>query len=198
MVKHTDSVVRTIATCWGGPVVVLTSPISAFTGFDSYAWIAIGVESLEGLLVSLLLRHTDSVVKTFATCWGGPVVVLISPISTHIGSSAASGLFALLVLWFGVAVPLVFFGAYVMELLVRTSPVPREIPKLPWCSKSVLTSLVRGRDTSRSAGAVSLRMTFVAEGGRKVPVASALRILRGGGSRRRRSAPTPSCPAGRR
>ena len=95
MVKHTDSVVRTIATCWGGPVVVLTSPISAFTGFDSYAWITIGVQSLEGLLVSRLLKYTDSAMRTTATRLRGPVVVMISPISTHIGSSAASGLIAL-------------------------------------------------------------------------------------------------------
>jgi len=70
---------------------------SFFSGFDSHTWLTIGLQSLVGLLVSRLLKHTDSVMKTIATCLRGPVVVMVSPIFTHIGSSAASSLSALIV-----------------------------------------------------------------------------------------------------
>merc|ERR1719291_545140 len=66
------------------------------------------------------------------------------------GAVPFTTMFALLVLWFGVSVPLVFFGAYagfkkdVIELPVRTNPIPRKIPELPWYSKPVFTSLVGG------------------------------------------------------
>jgi hypothetical protein len=68
-----------------------------FAGFDSHTWLTIGLQSLVGLLVSRLLKHTDSVMKTIATCLRGPVVVMISPIFTHISSSAASCLSAAIV-----------------------------------------------------------------------------------------------------
>ncbi|CAK0869728.1 unnamed protein product [Prorocentrum cordatum] len=68
-----------------------------FAGFDSHTWLTIGLQSLVGLLVSRLLKHTDSVMKTIATCLRGPVVVMISPIFTHIGSSVASCLSAVIV-----------------------------------------------------------------------------------------------------
>merc|ERR1719188_929795 len=66
------------------------------------------------------------------------------------GAVPFTTMFAFLVLWFGVSVPLVFFGAYagfkkdVIELPVRTNPIPRKIPELPWYSKPVFTSLVGG------------------------------------------------------
>merc|ERR1719442_259516 len=66
------------------------------------------------------------------------------------GAVPFTTMFALLVLWFGVSVPLVFFGAYagfkkdVIELPIRTNPIPRKIPELPWYSKPVFTSLVGG------------------------------------------------------
>lgn len=66
------------------------------------------------------------------------------------GAVPFTTLFALLVLWFGVSVPLVFFGAYAgfkkdaIELPVRTNPIPRKIPELPWYSHPVFTSLVGG------------------------------------------------------
>jgi hypothetical protein len=68
-----------------------------FAGFDSHTWLTIGLQSLVGLLVSRLLKHTDSVMKTIATCLRGPVVVMISPIFTHIGSSMASSMSAVIV-----------------------------------------------------------------------------------------------------
>merc|ERR1712137_1475265 len=53
-------------------------------------------------------------------------------------------------LWFGVSVPLVFFGAYVgfrqppLDLPVRTNPIPRAIPEQPWFAKPLFTALVGG------------------------------------------------------
>merc|ERR1719183_1733720 len=59
-------------------------------------------------------------------------------------------MFALLVLWFGISVPLVFLGSYfgfrkpATELPVRTNQIPRVIPDQPWYIHPVFTSLVGG------------------------------------------------------
>jgi len=66
------------------------------------------------------------------------------------GSVPFSTMFAVLVLWFGVSVPLVFFGAYAgfrksaVELPVKVSKVARAIPDRPWYSKPLVTSLIGG------------------------------------------------------
>eukprot|EP00440_Ansanella_granifera_P071815 gb/GFBE01077934.1/.p1 GENE.gb/GFBE01077934.1/~~gb/GFBE01077934.1/.p1 ORF type:complete len:612 (+),score=122.16 gb/GFBE01077934.1/:1-1836(+) len=66
------------------------------------------------------------------------------------GAVAFTTMFALLVLWFGVSVPLVFFGAYTgfkrdrMEMPVRTNQIPRAIPDQPWYMQPLATSLVGG------------------------------------------------------
>merc|ERR1719272_2624969 len=59
-------------------------------------------------------------------------------------------MFSLLVLWFGISVPLVFLGAYLgyrkpaMEVPVRVNQMPREIPLQPWYMKPIFTSLMGG------------------------------------------------------
>jgi drug/metabolite transporter (DMT)-like permease len=68
-----------------------------FNGFDGYTWITIALQSLVGLLVSRLLKHTDAVMKVISTCLRGPVVVMIAPLFTHVDSSVASCLSALIV-----------------------------------------------------------------------------------------------------
>merc|ERR1712050_586405 len=66
------------------------------------------------------------------------------------GAVPFATMFALLVLWFGVSVPLVFFGAYAgfrkpsIELPVRTHAIPRAIPEQPWFTRPLFTSLVGG------------------------------------------------------
>jgi len=66
------------------------------------------------------------------------------------GAVPFTTMFALLVLWFGVSVPLVFFGAYTgfrrdrMEMPVRTNQIPRAIPEQPWYMHPLATSLVGG------------------------------------------------------
>eukprot|EP00933_Yihiella_yeosuensis_P055512 TRINITY_DN54317_c0_g1_i1.p1 TRINITY_DN54317_c0_g1~~TRINITY_DN54317_c0_g1_i1.p1 ORF type:complete len:501 (-),score=63.11 TRINITY_DN54317_c0_g1_i1:110-1465(-) len=66
------------------------------------------------------------------------------------GAVPFTTMFALLILWFGVSVPLVFFGAYAgfrkerMELPVRINQIPRAIPEHPWYMRPVFTSLLGG------------------------------------------------------
>jgi len=83
------------------------------------------------------------------------------------GSSASVPfvtMFAMLVLWFGVSVPLVFMGAYfgfraeAIELPVRISKIPRQIPEQPMLSHPILTSIAGGL---LPFGAVFTEMFFI-------------------------------------
>merc|ERR1719215_130327 len=66
------------------------------------------------------------------------------------GAVPLATMFALLVLWFGISVPLVFLGSYfgyrkpTIELPVRTNQIPRQIPAQPWFMQPVVTSLIGG------------------------------------------------------
>merc|ERR1719222_1617066 len=66
------------------------------------------------------------------------------------GAVPFTTMFAILCLWFGISVPLVFLGAYIgfrkpaMEVPVRTNQVPRQIPAQPWFIQPVFTSAVGG------------------------------------------------------
>jgi len=66
------------------------------------------------------------------------------------GAVPFATMFALLVLWFGISVPLVFLGSYMgyrkpaIEVPVRTSQMPREIPQQPWYIKPVFTCMMGG------------------------------------------------------
>merc|ERR1711920_531514 len=66
------------------------------------------------------------------------------------GAVPFTTMFSLLVLWFGISVPLVFLGSYFgfrkenIELPVRTNQIPRRIPAQPWFIRPVFTSLVGG------------------------------------------------------
>eukprot|EP00927_Polykrikos_kofoidii_P071988 TRINITY_DN68163_c0_g1_i1.p1 TRINITY_DN68163_c0_g1~~TRINITY_DN68163_c0_g1_i1.p1 ORF type:complete len:622 (-),score=99.49 TRINITY_DN68163_c0_g1_i1:280-2145(-) len=66
------------------------------------------------------------------------------------GAVPFNTMFALLVLWFGISVPLVFFGSTVgrrappIELPVRVNPIPRQIPMQPWYTKRVPVTLAGG------------------------------------------------------
>jgi transmembrane 9 superfamily protein 2/4 len=59
-------------------------------------------------------------------------------------------MFALLILWFGISVPLVFLGAYLgfrqpaIEVPVRINPLPREIPVQPWYQHPLVMALLGG------------------------------------------------------
>jgi len=66
------------------------------------------------------------------------------------GAVPFATMFALLVLWFGISVPLVFLGAYLgyrrpmQELPVRINQMPREIPLQPWYMKTIFTCFMGG------------------------------------------------------
>merc|ERR1719263_1795548 len=66
------------------------------------------------------------------------------------GAVPFATMFALLVLWFCISVPLVFLGAYLgyrrpaMEIPVRVNQMPREIPLQPWYMKPLFTSAMGG------------------------------------------------------
>merc|ERR1712084_189444 len=86
----------------------------------------------------------------------GVVFVIFFVLNLLIWGQESSGavpfttMFALLVLWFGISVPLVFLGSYfgfrrdAMSLPVRTNQIPRQIPAQPWFIRPVFTSLVGG------------------------------------------------------
>jgi transmembrane 9 superfamily protein 2/4 len=66
------------------------------------------------------------------------------------GAVPFSTMFALLVLWFGISVPLVFLGSYfavrqeALSVPCRTNHMARRIPTQPWFAGSIFTSLVGG------------------------------------------------------
>mmetsp|Transcript_151098 Transcript_151098/g.263346 ORF Transcript_151098/g.263346 Transcript_151098/m.263346 type:complete len:629 (+) Transcript_151098:122-2008(+) len=66
------------------------------------------------------------------------------------GAVPFATMFALLVLWFGISVPLVFLGAFFgykkapISLPVRTNQIPRQVPAQPWYISALFTSLVGG------------------------------------------------------
>jgi len=66
------------------------------------------------------------------------------------GAVPFTTMFALLVLWFGISVPLVFLGSYfgfrkdAIVLPVRTNQIPRQIPVQQWFMHKLFTSMVGG------------------------------------------------------
>ncbi|KAG5189838.1 hypothetical protein JKP88DRAFT_205947 [Tribonema minus] len=71
---------------------------------------------------------------------------------------------ALLLLWFGISMPLVFLGAYLgyrrpaLEYPVETSNIPRQIPDTPWFLAPIFTIAVGG---ILPFGAVFVEMFFI-------------------------------------
>ena len=73
-------------------------------------------------------------------------------------------LFALLVLWFGISVPLVFLGAYfgyrrkALDFPVRVNQIPRQIPEQVWYMKPLFSIVVGG---VLPFGAVFIELFFI-------------------------------------
>merc|ERR1719456_1336198 len=66
------------------------------------------------------------------------------------GAVPFTTMFAILVLWFGISVPLCFVGAYLgyrkpaVELPVRINKIPRQIPAQPWFVRPLFTCIIGG------------------------------------------------------
>lgn len=66
------------------------------------------------------------------------------------GAVPFTTMFAVLVLWFGISVPLCFLGSYfgfrreAIELPVRTNHVPRQIPSQAWFMQPIFTCALGG------------------------------------------------------
>ncbi|EXC11823.1 Transmembrane 9 superfamily member 4 [Morus notabilis] len=73
-------------------------------------------------------------------------------------------MFALVILWFGISVPLVFVGAYVgfkkpaIEDPVKTNKIPRQIPEQAWYMNPVFSILIGG---ILPFGAVFIELFFI-------------------------------------
>merc|ERR1711879_336563 len=91
-----------------------------------------------------------------AFAYPGTVFAIFFFLNLFIWGSKSSGavpfttMFALLLLWFGISVPLVFLGAFFgykkapIALPVRTNHIPRQIPTQPWYISGIFSSLVGG------------------------------------------------------
>lgn len=82
-------------------ILLLTDPTrfsgSLSTGFSSQTWLTIGLQSIVGLLIARLLKYSDAVMKSIATCLRGPLVVLTAPLFTHVPTTTISCLSAVIV-----------------------------------------------------------------------------------------------------
>ncbi|RCV22132.1 hypothetical protein SETIT_4G196100v2 [Setaria italica] len=80
------------------------------------------------------------------------------------GAVPFTTMFALVLLWFGISVPLVFVGSYLgfkkpaMEDPVRTNKIPRAIPEQPWYMNPVVSVLIGG---ILPFGAVFIELFFI-------------------------------------
>lgn len=105
-----------------------------------------------------LFNGDDWKTVTFMTAvlFPGTVFAIFFVLNLLIWGQKSSGavpfmtMFVLLVMWFGISVPLVFVGSYVgaqmevIELPVGTSQVKRRIPEQPWYMQPLLTAFVGG------------------------------------------------------
>lgn len=105
-----------------------------------------------------------------ALMFPGIVFVLFFVLNALIWGEKSSGavpfgtMFALVFLWFGIAVPLVFVGSYVgfkkpaIEDPVKTNKIPRQIPEQAWYMNPVFSILIGG---ILPFGAVFIELFFI-------------------------------------
>jgi len=91
-----------------------------------------------------------------AMLYPGVIFMVFFVLNLFIWGQKSSGavpfttMFAILVLWFGISVPLVFLGSYfgfrreAIELPVRTNHVPRQIPAQAWFMQPLFTCAIGG------------------------------------------------------
>ncbi|KAH9620711.1 hypothetical protein KSS87_013645 [Heliosperma pusillum] len=100
----------------------------------------------------------------------GTIAVLFFILNALIWGEKSSGavpfttMFALIVLWFGISVPLVFVGSYVgsrkhaIDDPVKTNKIPRQIPEQAWYMNPVFSILIGG---ILPFGAVFIELFFI-------------------------------------
>lgn len=105
-----------------------------------------------------------------ALMFPGVVFVLFFVLNALIWGEKSSGavpfgtMFALVFLWFGIAVPLVFVGSYVgfkkpaIEDPVKTNKIPRQVPEQAWYMNPVFSILIGG---ILPFGAVFIELFFI-------------------------------------
>lgn len=105
-----------------------------------------------------------------ALMFPGIVFVIFFVLNSLIWGEKSSGavpfgtMFALVFLWFGISVPLVFVGSYVgfkkpaMEDPVKTNKIPRQIPEQAWYMNPVFSILIGG---ILPFGAVFIELFFI-------------------------------------
>lgn len=101
-------------------------------------------------------RWQRATVATALLFPGGSFLVFFSldlALASYDGSTGAvpiTSLLALLALWFGISVPLVFLGAYLgfrkepLEFPVKFSNIPRHVPAAPWYLSTTFTVVIGG------------------------------------------------------
>ena len=121
-------------------------------------------------LKSFKMTEWKSTTLQTAFLFPGIVFCLFFSMNILIWGKASSGavpfgtLFAIVFLWFGISVPLVFVGSYLgfkKEIdadPVRTNKIPRQVPEQPWYMKTLFSALVGG---VLPFGAVFIELFFI-------------------------------------
>ena len=118
------------------------------------------------------LNGTGYQATTFLTAFGFPGLIfagffIINLFVWGYGSSAAlpfTSMLAVCALWFGISVPLTFFGAFVgygrdsYEHPTRVNTLPRQIPDVPWFMTSMISVFIGG---ILPFGTVSIELYFI-------------------------------------
>jgi transmembrane 9 superfamily protein 2/4 len=119
-----------------------------------------------------MFKGTDWKTNTLKTAFlfPGTIFVVFFILNALIWGEKSSGaipfgtMFALVCLWFGISVPLVFVGSYfgfkkpAVEDPVRTNKIPRQIPEQAWYMRPVFSILIGG---ILPFGAVFIELFFI-------------------------------------
>jgi transmembrane 9 superfamily protein 2/4 len=119
-----------------------------------------------------MFKGTDWKLNTLRTAFMFPAVVFVVffLLNALIWGQKSSGavpfttMFALVLLWFGISVPLVFIGSYfgfkkpAVEDPVRTNKIPRQVPEQAWYMRPMFSILIGG---ILPFGAVFIELFFI-------------------------------------
>uniref|UniRef100_A0A453LM50 Transmembrane 9 superfamily member n=1 Tax=Aegilops tauschii subsp. strangulata TaxID=200361 RepID=A0A453LM50_AEGTS len=137
-------------------------------------FVGTGVQFFGMLLVTMIFMFKGAEWKQItlrtAFLFPGIAFVIFFILNALIWGEKSSGavpfttMFALVLLWFGISVPLVFVGSYLgfkkpaMEPPVKTNKIPRQIPEQAWYMNPLFTILIGG---ILPFGAVFIELFFI-------------------------------------